>query len=260
MTTSEIELGLLVPAFLTGLLVVSTHVPMGQQVLARGIIFIDLAIAQIAGLGVIAAHSFGWEPHGWEVQVAAVTAALIGAVVLNWTERHWARMQEALIGVLFVLAASGGILLLSNNPHGGEHLKELLVGQILWVDRADLVPVAILYVIVLVFWYGLGRRLGGAGFYVLFSIIVTASVQLVGVYLVFASLIIPAVATARVKSNWQLPVAYAIGIAGYALGLVLSAMFDLPTGAVIIMTLALVGACVFTGFTAGTADQISEEG
>ncbi len=251
MTATELEFGILVPALLAGLLVISTHVPMGHQVLARGIIFIDLAIAQIAGLGVIAAHSFGWEPHGWKVQVAAVTAALLGALVLNWTERRWAKMQEALIGVLFVLAASGGILLLANNPHGGEHLKELLVGQILWVDRADLLPVLMLYVAVLALWFGLGKRLGRIGFYLLFSVTVTASVQLVGVYLVFATLIIPAVASARMRDAWKLPAAYAIGIVGYLLGLILSAVFDLPTGAVIIITLALIGACVFAVFASG---------
>jgi len=128
MSLEWFDLSILSPAILAGLLVISTHVPLGQEVLARGIIFIDLAIAQIAGLGVIAAHSFGWEAHGWEVQVAAVSTALAGALFLSWTEKKWREVQEALIGVLFVLAASAGILLLSNNPHGGEHLKELLVG------------------------------------------------------------------------------------------------------------------------------------
>ena len=70
---------------------------------------------------------------GWPVQVAAALAALAGALLLTWTERRWPDVQEALIGVVFVLAASGGILLLANNPHGGEHLRDLLVGQILWV-------------------------------------------------------------------------------------------------------------------------------
>jgi zinc/manganese transport system permease protein len=244
MSLEGFDLGILGPAFLAGLLVLSTHVPLGQEVLARGIIFIDLAIAQIAGLGVIAAHSFGWEAHGWEVQIAAISAALFGAFVLNWTEQRWADIQEALIGVSFVLAASAGILFLSNNPHGGEHLKELLVGQILWVDLANLVPLAILYSVVLGLWFGLRAR-GRLGFYLLFAVSVTASVQLVGVYLVFATLIIPAIATRGIQHEWsRLFTGYGVGIVGYGLGLVLSALLDLPTGAVIVLSLAVIGSLV----------------
>ncbi|MBT4520259.1 MAG: metal ABC transporter permease, partial [Halieaceae bacterium] len=120
------------PAFVAGIIVLGTHVPMGQAVLRRGIIFIDIAIAQVAGLGVIAADTYGWEDSIWAVQGFAVCAAMFGAVILIWTEKHWPDVQEALIGVMFILAATGGILLLANNPHGGEQLKELLVGQILW--------------------------------------------------------------------------------------------------------------------------------
>jgi len=116
------------PAMVAGLLVLSTHVPLGQMVLKRGIIFIDLALAQVAGLGVIAAGAFGWEDNRWLVQIAAVSAALIAGIFLHWTEKRWPHSQEALIGTLFVLAATGSILLLAGNPHGGEHLKDLLVG------------------------------------------------------------------------------------------------------------------------------------
>ena len=94
------------PAVLAGMLVLSTHVPLGQVVLKRGIIFIDLAIAQIAALGVIAAGYFGWQENPYAVQVAAVGAALLAAAFLNWTDKHWPRSQEALIGTLFVLAGN----------------------------------------------------------------------------------------------------------------------------------------------------------
>ena len=104
MNWDGLDLSILGPAFLAGVLVLSTHVPMGQEVLRRGIIFIDLAVAQIAGLGLIAAASFGWEAHGWEVQLVAVTAALLGAVLLNQCEKRWPDIEEALIGVMFVLA------------------------------------------------------------------------------------------------------------------------------------------------------------
>jgi zinc/manganese transport system permease protein len=136
------NVSILWPALLAGLIVLATHVPLGQQVLARGIVFIDLAIAQVAGVGVIAAHYFGLELQGWVTQVAAVSAALLAALLLTWTERKRPEVQEALIGVLFVLASTAQILLLANDPHGGEDLKDLLAGQILWVTPAQLLRAA----------------------------------------------------------------------------------------------------------------------
>ncbi|MBV8978361.1 MAG: metal ABC transporter permease [Alphaproteobacteria bacterium] len=239
MSTGNLELSILLPAFLAGLLVLATHVPLGQQVLNRGIVFIDLAIAQVAGLGVTAADAFGFEPEGWRVQVAAVGAALIGALLLTWTEKMWPEVQEALIGVLFVVAASVELLILANNPHGGEHLKDLLVGQILWVSMKSLIPVAILYAAALAVWFGLRRWIGQPGFYVLFALVVTQSVQLVGIYLVFASLIVPALAARRFAEGARLAVGYAVGLAGYIAGLIASSLFDLPTGAVIVVSLLL---------------------
>jgi zinc/manganese transport system permease protein len=241
MSIQGLDIGLLGPAFCAGLLVLSTHVPMGRQVLARGIVFIDLAIAQIAGLGVIAADAMGWEPQGYAVQTAAVSAALLGAMLLTYTERRWPEMQEALIGVLFVLAACAGLLLLANSPHGGEHLKDLLVGQILWVSYKQLIPVALLYTVILALWFTVRARLGPIGFYAMFAIVVTASVQLVGVYLVFASLIIPALAVRGYPSPRQLTAGYIVGVLGYAMGLVCSAIFDLPSGAVVVWALASCG-------------------
>lgn len=240
MNLESLELGILFPAFLAGLLVLATHVPLGQQVLNRGIVFIDLAIAQVAGLGVTAASAFGFEGAGWGVQAAAVGAALLGALLLTWTEKLWPEVQEALIGVLFVVAACVELLLLANNPHGGEHLKDLLVGQILWVQPQQLIPVAILYAVALLAWFTLRHRMGQVGFYVLFALVVTQSVQLVGIYLVFASLIIPALAARRFAQPLRLAIGYAVGLAGYLLGLAASALFDLPTGAVVVVALLVV--------------------
>ena len=237
MTVGNLELSILLPAFLAGLLVLATHVPLGQQVLNRGIVFIDLAIAQVAGLGVTAADAFGFEPEGWRVQVAAVGAALIGALLLTWTEKKWPEVQEALIGVLFVVAACIELLILANNPHGGEHLKDLLVGQILWVSTKSLIPIAALYAAALIVWFGFRRVIGQAGFYVLFALVVTQSVQLVGIYLVFASLIVPALAAKRFAERFRLAIGYAVGLIGYVLGLIASSLFDLPTGAVIVVSL-----------------------
>ena len=236
------------PAFVAGLIVLSTHVPLGHEVLKRGIIFIDLAIAQIAGLGVIAAHSMNWEQDGYEVQIVAVAAALLAAFGLNWTEKRWPQQQEPLIGTLFILAATGGILLLAGNPHGSEHLKELLVGQILWSTWESLIPTAALYVVLLSLWFLFRNRMGPLGFYVIFAIAITASVQIVGIYLVFASLIIPALATRSLPGRKRLLVGYATGATSFLAGIVLSAIFDLPTGAIVVWTMA--GISIVVGMTA----------
>ena len=255
MSWGPVDPSLVGPALLAGLLVLSTHVPLGREVLSRGIIFIDLAIAQISGLGAIAAHQLGLELGGLGPELGAGAAALAGALLLTWLERLFSEVLEALIGILFVLAATGGILLLANDPHGGEELKDLLVGQILWVTPASLVPVAILYAGVLALWFGPARRFGHAGFYLLFALTITASVQLVGVYLVFATLIVPAVATRGLPPGQGLALAFGLGLAGYLLGLILSAFFDLPTGALIVWMLALLGAAVLAlrrrAFTSG---------
>jgi len=243
MNLAALDASILWPAFVAGLLVLATHVPLGMQVLRRGIVFIDLAIAQIAGCGVLAANLFGWSAQGAAAQVAALAAALAGALFLTWTEKRWPDVQEALIGSLFVLAATGATLLLAGNPHGGEYLKDLLVGQILWVSRTQLALMAAVTALVLAAWFGLRERVGRIGFYVLFALSVTASVQLVGVYLVFASLIIPALAVRRWRRK-ALAAGYALGAAGYALGLALSMATDLPTGPVIAWSLALLAVAV----------------
>ncbi|HXZ93618.1 MAG TPA: metal ABC transporter permease [Burkholderiales bacterium] len=258
MNLAALDASILWPAFAAGLLVLATHVPLGMQVLRRGIVFIDLAIAQIAGCGVLAASLFGWSAQGAAAQVAALAAALGGALFLTWTEKRWPEVQEALIGTLFVLAATGATLLLAGNPHGGEYLKDLLVGQILWVSRTQLALMAAVTTLVLAAWFGLRERLGRIGFYVLFALSVTASVQLVGVYLVFASLIIPALAVRRARRK-ALVGGYVLGAAGYALGLGLSVATDQPTGPVIAWSLALlaVAALFGRGATARSVDGAS---
>jgi zinc/manganese transport system permease protein len=241
---AQLDLSILGPAFLAGLLVTSTHVPLGAQVLVRGIVFIDLAIAQIAGCGVLLADRMGFEAEGVAAQIAALTAALLGALMLTWTERIWPDVQEAVIGVTFVLAATGGILLLASNPHGSEHLRDLLVGQILWAQPSRLAWAAGVYALVLALWFGWGERLGRTGFYVLFALAVTVSVQLVGLYLVFATLIVPPLATRRVKRG-RLPAAWALGAAGYGLGLAVSTAFDLPSGPVVVWVLCALGIATY---------------
>ena len=247
MNIPTIDLSILWPAFLAGLLVTATHVPLGVQVLKRGIVFIDLAIAQIAGLGVILADWVGLEPQGWAVQACALLAALAGALLLTWTEKRWPDVQEAVIGVSFVLAASAALVLLASNPHGGEHLKDLLVGQILWVTWTRLALVALLYSVLLAILLLQGDRANRIVFYVVFACAVTASVQLVGLYLVFTTLIVPALATRRMVRH-RLAMGYALGIVGYAVGLVVSTVTDLPSGPAIVCVMTAL-AIVF-GFAA----------
>jgi zinc/manganese transport system permease protein len=239
---NAVDLSILLPAMVAGLLVTATHVPLGMQVLSRGIVFIDLAIAQIAGCGVLFADQVGFEAEGAAVQVAALAAALGGALLLTWTERVFADVQEAVIGVVFILAATGSVLLLASNVHGGEHLRDLLVGQILWAQPARLLWAAAVYAVILALWFGWHERLGRTGFYALFALAVTVSVQLVGLYLVFATLIVPPLATRRMERR-RLAAAWALGSAGYALGLVLSTTLDLPSGPVIVWVLVVLALC-----------------
>ena len=238
------------PAMVAGLLVIATHIPLGREVLQRGIIFLDLAIAQTAAFGVVLANTFAGSAHDGHQNLSttgiAITAAIAGSLLLYSLRRLEIRLQESMIGILFVLMATGTILLLSTDPHGGERLKEILVGQILWLQAEDLLQLFIAYSLILAVWVFARDKLGEWLFYPLFAITITLSTQVVGVYLVFASLIIPSVITLR-HSN-PLIKAYGIGVFGYLIGLVLSATFDLPAGASIVWCLA-VTASIYYGMT-----------
>ena len=234
---SEFDWSVLGAPLIAGLLVTATHVVLGRRVLERGIIFIDLSIAQVAALGAVIAGSFGWEGESMAAHVAALGAALGAAGLLAWTERRWPDIQEALIGCLYVVAASVALLVLANNPHGAEQMQTLLSGQILWVHDTHVAVTGALYALVLAAWWAGLRRRAGA-FYVLFAITVMASVELVGVFLVFATLILPALAAHGLPERRGLSVGYAIGASAYALGLWLSVRFDLPAGPLIVCSLA----------------------
>ncbi len=236
MNWGAFDLGVLLPAFAAGLLVLSTHLPLGRQVLARGIIFRDLAAAQMAGLGVIAAEALGFHGGDWQVQLAAGASALIGAAILHGLERCWPQIQEALIGVAFVLTVTASLLAVADHPHGGEQIKALLAGQILWVGWRQLAVVAVLYAGLLLVH---ALRPAGVVFYLVFAVAVTASVQLVGVYLVFATLILPALAVRGLDPPTALVRGYLIGALGYAVGLAVSAALDLPSGPAIVWALAV---------------------
>jgi zinc/manganese transport system permease protein len=237
-----LDFSLLLPPLLAGLTVLATHIPLGKQVLARGIIFIDLAVAQLAGLGVIIMHVMVDEPGTLAVQISALMMALLGGLCFRWLETRWASRLEAIIGATFVLSATAALLLLAGDPHGGEQLKDLLAGQLLWVTYQDLLMPAVLTIVILAVWRFTDLRKNSLLFYALFALAVTTSVQLVGVYLVFSSLIFPALGSL----HQGLKVAYVIGFIGYVLGLVVSLATDLPTGPLIVWGLAVVA--VLVGF------------
>ena len=226
-------LGLLAPAFIAGLIVASTHVPLGQEVLKRGIIFIDLAIAQIAALGVVFAHVIFQAENNVLPFICALIFALASGGLFAWLEKISSQHLEALIGSAFVLSASLAILLLANDPHGGEHMQDILTGQILWVDWPQLLLTSVVYAGLLGMWFNLKEK-RNRYFYFLFPIAVTFSVQLIGVYLVFASLIIPALATVKLDSKKRLFTGYLIAALSFSIGLIFSTLFDLPSGPAIV--------------------------
>lgn len=240
------------PALLAGLLVLSTHIPFGREVLQRGIIFLDLAIAQTAAFGVVLANTL-WLSESDDfahVQqtLVAVVAAVVGSMGLYQLRRLEIKVQEALIGILFILAATGSVLLLSTDPHGGERLKDILIGQILWIQLNDLILLAVAYSIILAVWFGLRNKIGAWVFYPLFATTITLSTQVVGVYLVFASLIIPCLVT--LKRKRAILKAFIIGAFGYSSGLFFSAVLDLPAGATIVWCLTLTALAYFFVSTA----------
>jgi zinc/manganese transport system permease protein len=251
MTTLLTQLDILLPAFLAGLLVLATHIPLGQEVLKRGIIFLDLAIAQIAALGVVIATSLlHLHDGGFAQTLVAVITAIIGSLALYQLRTVAVNIQEAIIGIIFILAATGILLLLSSDPHGGERLKTILVGQILWLQASDLLPLGIIYSLILMVWIRFKQQIGEWLFYPLFAVAITLSTQTVGVYLVFASLIIPSLTTLHLKteerhSTRRTLTAFVIGIVGYLFGLIFSALFDFPAGAAIVWCLAIIGFSYF---------------
>lgn len=223
-------------ALFAGLLIVISHVVFGREVLRRGIIFIDLTLAQVAAVGVVVAAMLHLESP-IAVQLAAVSAALLAAAGLAITEHYLPKYQEAIIGSVYAVAASLVLILVAQNPHGAEQLNTLLAGQILWLQFSSLWPAALLFMGILLLWWRL-EQWRQQLFYPLFAIVVTTSVQLVGLYLVFASLILPALASIKATGLRGVFNGWVIGMSGYAMGILLSLLFDWPTGPAIVCALA----------------------
>jgi zinc/manganese transport system permease protein len=240
----------LVAACLTGI-----HAYFGIQVLARKVIFVDLALAQIAALGATAAFMLGHPAQGLATYGYSLGFTLLAAVLLAFT-RVWAVRvpQEALIGVIYVVAAAAAILLIDRAPQGAEHLKQILTGNILTSGMNDLALIVPLYAAIGSLLYLLRRRLTGAGpliwefvFYAAFGVVVTSSVAIAGVLLVFSFLIIPAAIGVLYASSVarQLVIGWIAGTVTSAAGLAASFAFDAPTGAA--MVCAFGGALALAG-------------
>lgn len=237
-------LGFLWPSFLVAVCLVGIHTYFGIQVLARNVIFVDLALAQIAALGATAAFMLGHPAQSLATYGYSLTFTLLAAVLLAFT-RAWATRvpQEALIGVIYVVAAAASILLIDRAPQGAEHLKQILTGNILTSGLNEVAVIVPLYVAVALMHFLLRNRLAQSGslfweffFYATFGVIVTSSVALAGVLLVFSFLIIPAAIGVMFASSLskQLAIGWTAGALTSAAGFATSFTFDLPTGAAMV--------------------------
>lgn len=239
----------------------------GLHILARGVIFVDLALAQLATIGISLAILYGYEPTSNMAYAMGLAAAIAGAFLFAWMRKIDERLvpHEALIGITYVVASGLMILILANTPHGSESIKELLVGAILWITWEDVGWMALIYgAIGIAHWllrhrfiavsYDLPRERRhdpwwDFAFYLLFGIVVTSSVRLAGVLLVFSFLILPAVMSAFFAQGLRarLLVAWVLGALGAAVGIGVSFLADLPTGAAVVCAygLLLVGVMLY---------------
>jgi zinc/manganese transport system permease protein len=249
------------------LLLTLIHPALGQHVLARGVIFVDLALAQIAALGQSVAFLLGAEPHDPQMYFWSFGFTLLGAALFSflWDREH-SVLQEAFIGISFALATAGTLLLLTNAPHGAEHVSGALSGEALgWVTWKDIAIMATLYAVVGAFLYlgrrnlllcsenpkkakemGLSVKLWDFFFYASFGLVVTSSVKVSGVLAVFSYLIVPVVCSTLLgkKGRPRLYWAWVIALVASVLGAVLSYLKDWPMGATIVCLFGLTVAIV----------------
>lgn len=246
---------MLIPT-LACLVLTGIHTYLGIHILRRGVIFVDLALAQIAALGSTFALLMGYELSDPAAYYFSLGFTILGAGLFSWTrQREEGVPHEALIGIVYVISAAAAVLTLDRAPGGAEHIRSILVGNILTVAPGDLIKTAALYTAIGLFHWilrkpfllisfspeiayqkGMKVRLWDFLFYLSFSLIVTSSVRIGGVLLVFAYLIIPATMTLWFVSgiSARLFLGWAVGAMASFFGLFLSYQYDLPTGATII--------------------------
>ncbi len=250
------------------LLLTCIHGYLGLHVLAREVIFVDIALAQVAALGTTAALLFGYDLESVLAYWMALGCTLVGAAIVAGTRTRQRRVsQEAVIGVVYAVSAAAAILVVDRAPHGVEHIKAMLVGSLLTVTPALVAKTALLYAAVGLFhWWargpfvlistdpdaayrhGLAVRWWDFLFYASFGVVVTSSVRIAGVLLVFAYLIVPGLASLIWGAPWRTRLLFGWSLAaGVSLaGIVISASVDLPTGATIVCVFGLTLVAVWT--------------
>ena len=253
---------LLLPAFVASLILTGIHAYLGVHVVERGVIFVDLSLAQIAALGTTVAYLMGNDLHSTVAYFYSLGFTFLGAAIFSFTRVHRRTRvpQEAVIGIVYAVSAAIAILVMSKATQETEHLKEMLVGNILSVTWPELLKTAVLYSLVGVFHFvfrdrflmmslneaeaerrGWNLRFWDFLFYVSFGFVVTSSVAIAGVLLVFCFLIVPSV-TAMLFSERlgpRLAIGWSMGALVSAGGVALSYALDLPTGATIVGTFGI---------------------
>src|SRR6476660_869181 len=258
--------------FLMCLVLTGIHAYLGFHVIAREVVFVDIALAQIAALGATAAFLFGFDLEAWESYAFALAFTILGALVLALTrsrERHVS--QEAVIGVVYAVSSAAAVLLADRSPHGAEHLRGMLVGSILSVGGPEVAKVAILYALVGLFHWlcrrpfflistdpdrayreGWRVRAWDFAFYASFGVVDTSSVRIAGVLLVFSYLIVPALAGILLGRTvtQKLVIGWAFGTLVSVIGMSASAIFDFPTGATVVCAFGLTLIVLWIAFQA----------
>ena len=253
---------LLLPAFVASLILTGIHAYLGLHVVERGVIFVDLSLAQIAALGTTVAYLMGHDLHSTTAYLYSFGFTILGAAVFSFSRMHRKTRvpQEAVIGIVYAVSAAVSILVMSKATQETEHLKEMLVGNILSVTWPELFRTAVLYAGIGLFHYiyrdrfllismdpdeaerrGWNIRLWDFLFYVSFGFMVTQSVAFAGVLLVFCFLIVPSVTAMLLSERLgpRLAIGWTMSAAVSAAGVAASFFLDLPTGATIVATFGL---------------------
>ncbi len=255
-------LSFLLAPFIASLILTGIHAYLGVHVVERGVVFVDLSLAQIAALGSTVAALYGLDPHGRGSYLTSLAFTFLGAAVFSTIKAHKARIpQEAIIGISYAVASAAAILAMSKSAAQTEHLKEMLVGNILTVSWHEVRNTALLYGAIGLFHYilrkkfllisidperaereGMSIRFWDFLFYASFGFVVTSSVAIAGVLLVFCYLIVPSVGAMLFAERIgpRLAIGWTMGTLVSALGVYLSLKIDLPTGATIVCTFGLV--------------------
>jgi len=255
MANAGYVISFLAAPFAMCLVLAGIHCYLGLHVLARGVIFVDLSLAQVAAFGATLAIFLGFDHDASATYFISLGCTFCAAALFALARRHEKHFsQEAMIGIVYALGSAAVVLVANKIAHGSEHIKDLLVGQVLWVSWHDVIKTSLIYIVVAVIHYvfrkplldvSFGRKTAGTGvwdflFYALFGVVITSSVSVAGVLQVFAYLIVPAVVgtlfftsiRARLWFGW------ALGFVLSLIGMVLSYLWDLPAGAFIVVCFA----------------------